>query len=318
MPHTVQTDNKEAGVNDKSSAINALALLHYEYGDANMKASIARGDTLATNKSKASAQPMQVTRLHRFALGVLGPENSFRLTCNFIQSHKYFERFIISLILISTVALALQTPIDAPDSTLVQTLVYIDYFMTGFFICEMFTKIFALGFINNGPLSYIKNPWNILDFIIVISATTSVVITNVDLGFIKSLRVMRVLRPLRLLSRHRGLKLAISALFNSLPNIANLLLIVMFFIFMMAILCCTLFSGQFWYCETGHLGLDDYMIKYGIKTRYDCLMFGGEWVNPDFQFDTTADSMLTLLSIQSTEGWVDTMWYMIDVEGQEI
>lgn len=28
--------------------------------------------------------------------------------------------------------------------------------------------------------------------------------------------------------------------------------------------------------------------------------------------------MLTLLSIQSTEGWVDTMWYMIDVEGQEI
>jgi hypothetical protein len=201
---------------------------------------------------------------------------------------------------------------------MVVTLVYIDYFMTGFFICEMFTKIFALGFLFNGADSYIRNAWNILDFLIVISATTSVIFTTIDLGFIKSLRVMRVLRPLRLLSRHRGLKLAISALFNSLPNIANLLLIVMFFIFMMAILCCTLFSGQFWYCETEHLGLDDYMMKYGIKNRYDCLMFGGEWVNPDFQFDTTMESMLTLLSIQSTEGWVDTMWYMIDVEGQEI
>jgi hypothetical protein len=118
--------------------------------------------------------------------------------------------------------------------------------------------------------------------VIVVSATISVIFINVDLGFIKSLRVMRVLRPLRLLSRHRGLKLAISALFNSLPSIANLLLIVMFFIFMLAILCCTLFSGHFWYCEVEHLGMDDYMIKNGIINRYDCLMYGGEWLNPDF------------------------------------
>lgn len=154
--------------------------------------------------------------------------------------------------------------------------------MTALFICEMFTKIFAFGFIFCGKQSYIRDAWNILDFIIVLSATISVVFININLGFIKSLRVMRVLRPLRLLSRHRGLKLAISALFNSLPNITNLLLIVMFFIFMLAILCTTLFAGQFWYCTTDHLNMDDYMIKNGIVNRYDCLLYGGEWVNPDF------------------------------------
>jgi hypothetical protein len=185
--------------------------------------------------------------------------------------------------------------------------------MTGFFICEMFTKIFALGFAFNGKASYIRNPWNILDFVIVLSATISVIFVTVDLGFIKSLRVMRVLRPLRLLSKDKNLKLAISALFNSLPSIANLLMIVMFFIFMMSILCCTLFSGQFWYCDVEHLNLDDFIQRDGIVTRYDCLMYGGEWANPDFQFDNAIDSMVTLLSIQSTEGWVDTMWYMIDV-----
>lgn len=136
---------------------------------------------------------------------------------------------------------------------------YIDYVMTGFFICEMFTNIFAKGFVACGKESYIRNAWNVLDFIIVLSATISVIFTTIDLGFIKSLRVMRVLRPLRLLAKHKGLKLAISALFNSLPNIGNLLMIVMFFIFMLAILCCTLFSGQFWYCEVGHLAIDDYM-----------------------------------------------------------
>lgn len=189
---------------------------------------------------------------------------------------------IIFLIIISTFFLALQSPLDDPYGTQTVVLTYIDYLMTGFFICEMFTKIFAFGFVFNGADSYIRNSWNILDFVIVLSATISVIFINVDLGFIKSLRVMRVLRPLRLLSRHRGLKLAISALFNSLPSIANLLLIVMFFIFMLAILCCTLFSGHFWYCEVGHLGMDDYMIKNGIINRYDCLMYGGEWLNPDF------------------------------------
>jgi voltage-dependent calcium channel T type alpha-1G len=92
----------------------------------------------------------------------------------------------------------------------------------------------------------------------------------------------------------------------------------MFFIFMLAILSCTLFAGQFWYCDTEHLNMDDYMMKNGIITRYDCLSYGGEWVNPDFEFDNCMTSMLSLLGIQSTEGWVDTMWLMIDIEGQEL
>jgi hypothetical protein len=107
----------------------------------------------------------------------------------------------------------------------------------------MLTGIVARGFAACGKDSYIRNAWNVLDFIIVCSATISVIFSTIDLGFIKSLRVMRVLRPLRLLAKHRGLKLAISALFNSLPSILNLLLIVMFFIFMLAILQTTLFAG---------------------------------------------------------------------------
>lgn len=72
--------------------------------------------------------------------------------------------------------------------------------MTGFFICEMLTNMFANGFAFCGKNSYIRNGWNILDFIIVCSATISVIFSGIDLGFIKSLRVLRVLRPLRLIA----------------------------------------------------------------------------------------------------------------------
>jgi hypothetical protein len=127
--------------------------------------------------------------------------------------------------------------------------------MSSFFFCECITKLIALGFIGCGSKSYIRNPWNILDFIIVVSSLASMIFVNIDLKAIKSLRILRVLRPLRIVAKNRGLKLAITSLFNSLPNIANLLLIVVFFIFLLSILCMTLFSGKFFYCATDHLSL---------------------------------------------------------------
>ena len=42
---------------------------------------------------------------------------------------------------------------------------------------------------------------------------------------------------------------------RSIPNIFRLQVIVLFFVFLLAILQTTLLSGQFSYCETGHLNL---------------------------------------------------------------
>jgi hypothetical protein len=49
-----------------------------------------------------------------------------------------------------------------------------------------------------------------------------------------------------------------------------------------------------------------------IVTRFDCLNYGGEWYQPDLHFDTTLQSMLTLFTIQSTEGWIGVMWDEVD------
>jgi len=45
---------------------------------------------------------------------------------------------------------------------------------------------------------------------------------------------------------------------------------------------------------------------------WDCYNYGGEWVKPDLNYDTVWSSMLTLLTIQSTEGWIDVMWSSVD------
>ena len=74
----------------------------------------------------------------------------------------------------------------------------------------------------NGPNSYLKNFENVFDFIIVLSALLSTFADTGDgagaiLGKLKTLRVMRVVRPLRIISRSENLKIAINALVVSVP-----------------------------------------------------------------------------------------------------
>ena len=45
---------------------------------------------------------------------------------------------------------------------------------------------------------------------------------------------------------------------------------------------------------------------------WDCYNYGGEWVQPDLNFDNTLNSLLTLVTIQTTEGWIDVMWNSVD------
>lgn len=124
--------------------------------------------------------------------------------------------------------------------------------MTAIFFLEMLTKILALGLICNGEESYLRSGFNFLDFVIVLSAVFSLLFSNViglKLSFLKALRMLRILRPLRLISRNKGLRLSLTALLKSIPRIVNLLLIVIFFIFMLSILGTTLFCGKFYRCN---------------------------------------------------------------------
>lgn len=130
--------------------------------------------------------------------------------------------------------------------------------------------------------------------------------------------MLRILRPLRLISRNKALKLAITSLINSIPDIINLLLITNFFIFMLAIFCTTFLAGKFGRCNHDYIDLDFEYFDDLIKTKWDCLNIGGEWENPDLNFDNTAQSMLTLMTIQTTEGWIGVMWDSVDAVGIEM
>ena len=67
---------------------------------------------------------------------------------------KVFDDLILVCIISSSVMLALDNPLDDPESTLIVTLTYIGIFFTVVFIFECIVKVIAKGFLYNnlGPI----------------------------------------------------------------------------------------------------------------------------------------------------------------------
>lgn len=70
-------------------------------------------------------------------------------------------------------------------------------------------KIIAFGLIFNGKHSYLRNVWNVVDFMIIIFSIIS--LTPLSNSF-KTFKMLRVVRGIRLISRNEGLKVAVKAL----------------------------------------------------------------------------------------------------------
>ncbi|TMS22750.1 Voltage-dependent P/Q-type calcium channel subunit alpha-1A, partial [Larimichthys crocea] len=181
---------------------------------------------------------------------IMSTTNPFRKCCHYILTLKYFEFSILSVIAMSSIALAAEDPVW-PDSPRNNVLRYFDYVFTGVFTFEMLIKMVVLGlFLHQG--SYFRDLWNILDFIVVSGALVAFAFTGSskgkDISTIKSLRVLRVLRPLKTIKRLPKLKAVFDCVVNSLKNVLNILIVYMLFMFIFAVVAVQLFKGRFFYC----------------------------------------------------------------------
>ena len=130
----------------------------------------------------------------------------------------------------------------------------------------------------------------------------------------KAIRLFRVLRPLRIISKNEGLKLAVSALLLAIPHILNVIVISVLFFIIFGIIGVNYLKGSFFYCFMG----STYPLSLSnapVVTVFDCLNYGGVWLNQDQTFDNIVEAILTLYQISTTEGWSELMYQAIDATG---
>eukprot|EP00347_Sterkiella_histriomuscorum_P013361 403365010 len=236
------------------------------------------------------------------SLYLLSIQSKFRQFIFDVVTNSKFDYFIIIVILISSVQLALENPLNDPNGQLQFALNQIDVITTSVFSLESFLKILAFGLIINGRPSYLRNPWNMLDFIIIIF---SIISLTPLVGNIQVIKVLRVTRPLRLISRNKGLKVAVKALAKAIPSIANVTIITLLFFLIFGIIATSYFKGKFFFCNTTGITLPNILV---INQKWECINAGGTWMNSQYGFDNILDSVQTMFQMSSTSGWSTVMY----------
>ncbi|CAL1275564.1 unnamed protein product [Larinioides sclopetarius] len=272
-------------------------------------------------------QPKVVERPVR-ALFCLGLKNPIRSLCITIVEYKAFEYLILLTIFANCIALAVFTPFPFGDSNAVNaTLEKVEYIFLVIFTLECVMKIIAYGFVLH-PGAYLRNTWNLLDFVIVVIGVVSTALSNLMKdGFdVKALRAFRVLRPLRLVSGVPSLQVVLNSILKAMIPLLHIALLVIFVIIIYAIIGLELFSGKMhktcFNNVTGEIALDPPHpcgdAGYQCQGKEEvCRTY---WDGPNYgitNFDNFGLAMLTVFTCVTNEGWTAVLYHVNDACGNQ-
>jgi voltage-gated sodium channel len=154
--------------------------------------------------------------------------------CQKIVRSNWFNRLILTLIIISGILVGLETyPRFYPDTRVGSIILDIQDAILFVFVIEIAIKIIANG---SKPWRYFRNPWNVFDFIIV-------AICFLPIGrFAMVFRMARVLRALRLLTALPRLQVLVNALLKSIPSLGYVGILLLLHFYIYAVMGSFLFS----------------------------------------------------------------------------
>ncbi|XP_074055283.1 voltage-dependent L-type calcium channel subunit alpha-1D isoform X4 [Macrotis lagotis] len=276
------------------------------------------------------------------ALFCFSLNNPIRRACISIVEWKPFDIFILLAIFANCVALAVYIPFPEDDSNSTNhNLEKVEYAFLIIFTVETFLKIIAYGLLLH-PNAYVRNGWNLLDFVIVIVGLFSVILEQLTKeteggnhssgksgGFdVKALRAFRVLRPLRLVSGVPSLQVVLNSIIKAMVPLLHIALLVLFVIIIYAIIGLELFIGKMhkscFFTDTDILAEDDPAPCAFSGNGRQCAANGTEcrsgWVGPNggiTNFDNFAFAMLTVFQCITMEGWTDVLYWVNDAIGWE-
>uniref|UniRef100_A0AAX7VLH8 Voltage-dependent N-type calcium channel subunit alpha-1B n=1 Tax=Astatotilapia calliptera TaxID=8154 RepID=A0AAX7VLH8_ASTCA len=263
-------------------------------------------------EDEAANGPRQI--LPYSSMFIFGQTNPVRRLCHYVVNLRYFEMCILTVITMSSIALAAEDPVQA-NATRNDVLKYLDYVFTGVFTFEMVIKMIDLGLLLH-PGSYFRDLWNILDFIVVSGALVAFACSGTkgkDINTIKSLRVLRVLRPLKTIKRLPKLKAVFDCVVNSLKNVLNILIVYILFMFIFAVIAVQLFKGKFFYCSDESKTLEkDCRGQFLDYDRDEVTAKPRVWKKYEFHYDNVLWAFLTLFTVSTGEGWPVVLKHSVD------
>ena len=160
-----------------------------------------------------------------------------------IRENNFFEAFVISVILISAIAVGFRTYEETFNPEIYLYLSYLDYFITTVFLVEIIIRLVA----EDKTLNFFKDPWNLFDFFVI-----SISLAPISEGF-SVLRALRILRVLRALSFAPRLRRTIEGFVSALPGMSSVIILMAIIFYIGAVIATKLFASEFpiWFGSIG-------------------------------------------------------------------
>ncbi|XP_050746418.1 voltage-dependent calcium channel type A subunit alpha-1 isoform X8 [Drosophila biarmipes] len=269
------------------------------------------------------------------SLFILTEDNPIRKYTRFIIEWPPFEYAVLLTIIANCVVLALEEHLPGGDKTvLAQKLEKTEAYFLCIFCVEASLKILALGLVLHKH-SYLRNIWNIMDFFVVVTGFMTQypqIGPEVDL---RTLRAIRVLRPLKLVSGIPSLQVVLKSIIKAMAPLLQIGLLVLFAIVIFAIIGLEFYSGAL---HKTCYSLEDpnKLVKEG-ESETPCntdnstekatgsfvcnnstSMCLEKWEGPNSgitSFDNIGFAMLTVFQCITMEGWTSILYWTNDALG---
>uniref|UniRef100_A0A6I8MYL0 Voltage-dependent R-type calcium channel subunit alpha n=1 Tax=Ornithorhynchus anatinus TaxID=9258 RepID=A0A6I8MYL0_ORNAN len=254
------------------------------------------------------------------SLFIFGEDNIVRKYAKKLIDWPYpffpYPYMILATIIANCIVLALEQHLPEDDKTpMSRRLEKTEPYFIGIFCFEAGIKIVALGFIFHKG-SYLRNGWNVMDFIVVLSGILATAgthfNTHVDL---RTLRAVRVLRPLKLVSGIPSLQIVLKSIMKAMVPLLQIGLLLFFAILMFAIIGLEFYSGKLHRaCILEGFDPPHPCGVQGCPAGYDCR----DWIGPNdgiTQFDNILFAVLTVFQCITMEGWTTVLYNTNDALG---
>ncbi|XP_018609179.1 voltage-dependent R-type calcium channel subunit alpha-1E-like isoform X2 [Scleropages formosus] len=263
------------------------------------------------------------------SLFIFAEDNIVRKYARKIIEWPPFEYMILATIIANCIVLALEQHLPGEDKTpMSKRLEKTEPYFIGIFCFEAGIKLVALGFVFHKG-SYLRNGWNVMDFIVVLSGILATAGAHMNIPVdLRTLRAVRVLRPLKLVSGIPSLQIVLKSIIKAMVPLLQIGLLLFFAILMFAIIGLEFYSGKLHHTclpspgilENETVDSSDLEFACGVRKcpdKYDC---NGTWIGPNdgiTQFDNILFAVLTVFQCITMEGWTAVLYNTNDALGPQ-
>lgn len=149
-----------------------------------------------------------------------------------LVTNRYFERFVIGVIVVNAITLGLETSPTAM-SYAGSFLRWLDFLIICFFVFEVAARMIVHG------TRFWRDPWSLFDTAVV--AITLVPTT----GNLSVLRALRILRVLRLISALPAIRRVVTGLLGAIPGMSSIIFLLLLINYIFAVMTTKLYGADF-------------------------------------------------------------------------